>query len=64
MKCHYEVLTVARDADETTIKTAYRKAALRWHPDKNLDNLDEAKDHFQLIQQAYDVLSDPHERAW
>lgn len=64
MKCHYDILNVARDADDNTIKTAYRKAALRWHPDKNLSNSDEAKEQFQLIQQAYDVLSDSHERAW
>lgn len=64
MKCHYEVLDVARDADDIVIKTAYRKMALRWHPDKNLDNLDAAKSKFQAIQQAYEVLSDAQERAW
>lgn len=64
MKCHYEVLFVPRDADESEIKSAYRKLALKWHPDKNLDNVDYAKEHFQLVQQAYEVLSDKHERAW
>ncbi|XP_037947449.1 dnaJ homolog subfamily C member 21-like [Teleopsis dalmanni] len=64
MKCYYEELGVARDAIDSDIKTAYRKLALRWHPDKNLQNLEEAKERFQLIQQAYDVLSDSHERAW
>lgn len=64
MKCHYEVLEVDRDADDATIKVAYRKLALRWHPDKNLDNPDEAKSRFQIIQQAYEVLSDAQERAW
>lgn len=43
---------------------AYRKLALKYHPDKNLDNIDAAKEQFLLVQQAYDVLSDPHERAW
>lgn len=43
---------------------AYRKLALKFHPDKNLDNIDIAKEQFLLVQQAYDVLSDPHERAW
>lgn len=43
---------------------AYRKLALKYHPDKNLDNIDAAKEHFLLVQQAYDVLSDPQERAW
>uniref|UniRef100_A0A1L8DU41 DnaJ homolog subfamily C member 21 n=1 Tax=Nyssomyia neivai TaxID=330878 RepID=A0A1L8DU41_9DIPT len=64
MKCHYEVLNLERTADEAEIKAAYRKAALRWHPDKNLDNPDGAKTQFQLVQQAYEVLSDSHERAW
>ena len=44
--------------------TAYRKLALKYHPDKNLDNTEAAREQFLLVQQAYDVLSDPHERAW
>lgn len=64
MKCHYEVLELARDADDAAIKTAYRKLALRWHPDKNMENVEEAKIKFQAIQQAYEVISDPQERAW
>lgn len=43
---------------------AYRKLALKYHPDKNLDNIDAAKEQFLLVQQAYDVLSDAQERAW
>lgn len=64
MKCYYEVLGVARDTNEEDIKKAYRKLALQWHPDKNPDNSEEAKEKFQLVQQAYEVLGDPHERAW
>ncbi|XP_049549352.1 dnaJ homolog subfamily C member 21 [Anopheles darlingi] len=64
MKCHYEVLGVARTAGDDDIKKAYRKLALRWHPDKNLDNREEANQQFLLVQAAYDVLSDMHERAW
>uniref|UniRef100_A0A914X7T1 DnaJ homolog subfamily C member 21 n=1 Tax=Plectus sambesii TaxID=2011161 RepID=A0A914X7T1_9BILA len=64
MKCHYEVLEVERDASDDDIKKAYRKLALKWHPDKNPDNIDECTKYFALIQQAYDVLSDNHERAW
>lgn len=64
MKCHYEVLGVKRDASDDDLKKAYRKLALKWHPDKNLDNADEAAEQFKLIQAAYDVLSDPQERAW
>ncbi|XP_067279001.1 dnaJ homolog subfamily C member 21 [Pseudorasbora parva] len=64
MKCHYEVLGVKRDASDDDLKKSYRKLALKWHPDKNLDNADEAAEQFKLIQAAYDVLSDPQERAW
>ncbi|KAM6975473.1 dnaJ homolog subfamily C member 21 isoform 4-T4 [Tautogolabrus adspersus] len=64
MKCHYEMLGVKRDAGDDELKKAYRKLALKWHPDKNLDNAEEAAEHFKLIQAAYDVLSDPQERAW
>ncbi|KAM8960889.1 dnaJ homolog subfamily C member 21 [Pelodytes ibericus] len=64
MRCHYEVLGVRRDCADDDLKKAYRKLALRWHPDKNLDNSEEAAEHFKLIQAAYDVISDPQERAW
>ncbi|XP_015429982.1 PREDICTED: dnaJ homolog subfamily C member 21 [Dufourea novaeangliae] len=64
MKCHYEVLGVAQNAADDDLKKAYRKLALKWHPDKNLDHTEEAREQFQLIQQAWEVLSDPHERTW
>ncbi|XP_053505503.1 dnaJ homolog subfamily C member 21 isoform X1 [Ictalurus furcatus] len=64
MKCHYEVLGVKRDAGDDELKKVYRKLALKWHPDKNLENPEEAAEQFKLIQAAYDVLSDPQERAW
>lgn len=64
MRCHYEVLGIERNADDKAIKNAYRKLALKYHPDKNLDNIDAAKEQFLLVQQAYDVLSDLQERAW
>ena len=46
------------------MKKSYRKLALKFHPDKNRDDPEAAKEAFQLIQQAYDVLSDAQERAW
>ncbi|XP_076844990.1 dnaJ homolog subfamily C member 21 isoform X2 [Brachyhypopomus gauderio] len=64
MRCHYEVLGVKRDATDDDLKKAYRKLALKWHPDKNLEKAEEAAEQFKLIQAAYDVLSDPQERAW
>ena len=64
MRCHYEVLGVARDVDDDELKKAYRKAAIRHHPDKNPDNVDEATERFKEIQAAYAVLGDPHERRW
>jgi len=64
MKCHYEVLGVPRDIASEELKKIYRKLALQWHPDKNQENVEEATEKFKLIQQAYEVLSDPQERAW
>lgn len=64
MKCHYEVLGIPRTATVDDVKKSYRKLALEWHPDKNLHRTEEATETFQLIQQAYEVLVDPQERAW
>lgn len=63
-RCCYEVLGVERDAGDQEIKKSYRKLALKWHPDKNQDNNEESTRVFTEIQQAYEVLSDPQERAW
>ena len=51
-------------ATEKELTKAYRKAELQWHPDKNMDNLEEATARFKEIQEAYMILSDSHERAW
>eukprot|EP00611_Tribonema_gayanum_P010442 TRINITY_DN2046_c0_g1_i1.p1 TRINITY_DN2046_c0_g1~~TRINITY_DN2046_c0_g1_i1.p1 ORF type:complete len:400 (-),score=92.01 TRINITY_DN2046_c0_g1_i1:231-1337(-) len=61
-KDFYKVLDVSRDASEADIKKAYRKAALKWHPDKNPDNKEEAQTKFQEVGQAFEVLSDPEKR--
>ena len=58
----YEVLGVSSNASESEIKTAYRKLALIWHPDKNPDNQEEACIKFREISHAYDVLSKPESR--
>jgi len=59
---YYTILGVARDAGPDEIKKAYRKAALKWHPDKNQDRRAEAEEKFKEVAEAYDVLSDPEKR--
>ncbi|KMZ79008.1 hsp40-like protein [Plasmodium vivax India VII] len=63
-KDYYSVLGVPRDATENDIKKAYRKLAMKWHPDKHLDENDKkaAEEKFKLISEAYDVLSDPDKK--
>ena len=63
-RCCYEILGVERDASDAEIKKSYRRLALKWHPDKNTDNSKESTRVFTEIQQAYEVLIDPQERAW
>jgi len=63
-RCHYEVLELERTATTADIKSQYYKLARVWHPDKNIGNEEEAELKFKEIQQAYEVLSDPQERAW
>ncbi|XP_058958991.1 dnaJ homolog subfamily B member 6 isoform X2 [Pocillopora verrucosa] len=59
---YYDILEVPKSASEQEIKKAYRKLALKWHPDKNPDNKEEAEEKFKLISEAYDVLSDKEKR--
>lgn len=59
---YYEVLSVSRDCDEQTLKSAYRKLALQYHPDRNPGN-HEAEERFKEAAEAYAVLSDSQKRA-
>ncbi|MEZ3558904.1 MAG: molecular chaperone DnaJ [Duncaniella sp.] len=59
---YYEVLGVDRNADEKAIKSAYRKKAIQYHPDKNPGDK-EAEEKFKEAAEAYDVLSNPDKRA-
>ena len=59
---YYKILGVKKDATEGEIKKAYRKLALKWHPDKNPDNREEAEEKFKKINEAYSVLSDKNKR--
>ncbi len=59
---YYEVLGVNRDASEDVLKKAYRKLAMKHHPDRNPDN-PKSEDHFKEAKEAYEVLSDQRKRA-
>lgn len=59
---YYEVLGIPRDADQATIKKAYRKLALKYHPDKNPGDK-ETEEKFKEAAEAYEVLSDADKRA-
>ena len=60
---YYEVLGIGRRASEQAIKSAYRKLAMQYHPDRNPDNKKEAEEKFKEITEAYSVLADSEKRA-
>ncbi|XP_026218891.1 dnaJ homolog subfamily B member 6b isoform X2 [Anabas testudineus] len=59
---YYQILGVQKNAAQDDIKKAYRKLALKWHPDKNPDNKEEAERKFKELSEAYEVLSDEEKR--
>ena len=61
-KDYYEVLGVSKASSLEEIKKSYRKLAVKWHPDKNPDNQEEATEMFKAIGEAYETLSDPQKR--
>ena len=60
---YYDVLELDKSSTDDEIKKSYRKLAMKWHPDKNPENVEEASTKFQLIGEAYDVLCDPEKRS-
>jgi len=61
-KTHYDVLQISQDATLTDVKKAYRKLAVQTHPDRNLDNVEEATIRFREVSEAYEILSDEKAR--
>jgi DnaJ family protein B protein 4 len=61
-KDFYDTLGIDRGASEAEIKKAYRKLAMKWHPDKNQDNKAESEKKFKAVSEAYEVLSDPKKK--
>jgi molecular chaperone DnaJ len=59
----YEVLGIERTASAEEIKAGYRKAALKWHPDRNPQKKHEAEERFREATESYSILSDPQKRA-
>ena len=61
-KDYYELLEVSKDADKSALKKAYRKMAMKYHPDKNPGD-NEAEENFKLVNEAYQVLNDGEKRS-
>ncbi|KAL0338425.1 UNVERIFIED_CONTAM: DnaJ protein P58IPKB [Sesamum angustifolium] len=59
----YKILGVSKTASISEIKKAYKKLALQWHPDKNVDNREEAEAKFREIAAAYEILGDEEKRT-
>ena len=60
--CYYEVLEVSKDCSGAELKKAYRKLAMKYHPDRNPDDK-EAEEKFKIVNEAYQVLSDEEKRS-
>ena len=61
-KDYYKTLGISKDASENDIKKAYKKMAMKYHPDRNIDNQENAEKMFKEVSEAYEVLSDPEKR--
>mmetsp|Transcript_24275 Transcript_24275/g.26968 ORF Transcript_24275/g.26968 Transcript_24275/m.26968 type:complete len:348 (-) Transcript_24275:126-1169(-) len=61
-KDYYKTLNISRNATQSEIRKAYKKQALKWHPDRNQDNKEAAEEKFKEVSEAYEVLNDPEKR--
>ncbi len=59
----YKLLGVEKNASEAEIKKAYRKMAMKFHPDRNKEQPEKAEKQFKLVKEAYEILSDPQKRS-
>lgn len=59
----YKLLEIGKNASEAEIKKSYKRLAMKYHPDRNNDNPEEAEKKFKEIKEAYEILSDPKKRA-
>ena len=59
---YYEVLGVDKNADEAKIKKAYKRLAMKFHPDRNTDDKANAEAKFKEVRKAYDIISDTQKR--
>lgn len=62
-KDYYAILDIPRDATEAQIKKAYKRKAMEHHPDRNINNQEEAEIKFKEVAEAYEVLNDPQKRS-
>ncbi|OCG00480.1 molecular chaperone DnaJ [Gilliamella sp. wkB112] len=62
-KDYYEILGVSKNATESEIKKAYKRLAMKYHPDKNQDNKAEAEAKFKEVKEAYEILTDEQKKA-
>jgi len=60
---YYEVLGIDKNADEAKIKKAYKRLAMKYHPDRNAGDKSGAEKKFKEVRKAYDVISDPQKRS-
>ena len=59
---YYKILNVSKNSNKDEIKSAYKKLALKWHPDRNINNKGEAENKFKTISEAYHILSNKQKR--